>query len=111
MLRSFPIIDISNHGNLSALHPALRLPVGFMLVHTLPMQNVSKRALLVLFALASTLPNAIAGNWPQFLGPQRNGIAIDESSVKDWKTSPPERLWRLEIGSGFSGPIVQDSRL
>ena len=92
MFRSFSIFDISSHGNLSALHPALRLPVGFALVHTPPMQNVSKRRLLVLFSLLSTLPAAIAGDWPQFLGPQRNGVATDESSVKDWKTTPPERL-------------------
>lgn len=111
LFRSFPIFDIRRHGNLSTLHPALRLPVGFALVHTPPMQIVSKRMLLVLFSLFSTLPPTIAGNWPQFLGPQRNGVATDESSVKDWKKTPPERLWRLEIGSGFSSPIVKDSRI
>ncbi|HAO65888.1 MAG TPA: hypothetical protein DCR17_04295 [Verrucomicrobiales bacterium] len=61
--RSFPLIDINSHGNLSTLHPALRLPVGFALVHTPSMQNVSKRTLLVLFSLACTLPTVIAGNW------------------------------------------------
>lgn len=52
-----------------------------------------------------------AGNWPQHLGPQRNGVAENESDIEDWSSKPPTRLWNLKVGSGFSGPVVKDNKL
>lgn len=75
------------------------------------MQNVSNLLLAGVSILANIAPIASAGSWPQFLGPQRNGIAVNESSIKDWKINPPKRLWRSNIGNGFSAPILQDSRI
>ena len=75
------------------------------------MLNISKLLLAGVTSIASLFPNAKAGDWPQFLGPQRNGVATNESSIKDWKTNSPDRLWHSNVGSGFSAPIVQGSRL
>jgi outer membrane protein assembly factor BamB len=38
--------------------------------------------------------------WPQFRGPKRNGIS--EKNILNWKDSPPKRLWKQPIGSGWS---------
>ena len=50
--------------------------------------------------------SALAGDWPQILGPQRNGRAESETLTKSWPTAGPKALWRHEVGSGFAGVAV-----
>lgn len=52
-----------------------------------------------------------AGDWPQILGPARNGIAQDEQPVEPWPASGPRRLWSHEVGQGFAGPAVVGDRV
>ncbi len=61
-----------------------------------------------LLALTNAL---IAGNWPQFLGPQRDGVASDESDIPDWQNNSQKRVWNLDVGSGFSGPVIHEEKL
>ena len=58
--------------------------------------------LLLLFGLASC---ALAGDWPQFLGPDRNGASA-EKIAGDWEATAPKVLWKKPIGAGFAGPIA-----
>jgi len=46
-----------------------------------------------------------AADWPQFLGPQRNGVTPDVVGVS-WPDGGPPRRWRLDAGAGFAGPVV-----
>jgi outer membrane protein assembly factor BamB len=46
-----------------------------------------------------------AGDWPQWLGPARNGTTPE--TVTPWD-APPEAVWRKEIGGGFSAPVVSE---
>jgi outer membrane protein assembly factor BamB len=47
--------------------------------------------------------------WPQFLGPQRNGLAPDAGLNTAWKKTPPKVLWKVPLGDGFgSFAIVGD---
>ena len=48
-------------------------------------------------------------DFPQFLGPKRNGV-LEISLDPDWETHPPEELWRREIGAGWSGFSVVNFR-
>jgi outer membrane protein assembly factor BamB len=48
---------------------------------------------------------AVAGDWPGWLGPARNGTTTE--TVAPWE-SAPEVVWRKEIGGGFSAPVVAD---
>jgi outer membrane protein assembly factor BamB len=51
--------------------------------------------------------SAAAADWPQFLGPQRNGVADKyESSLPDSFPSDLTPLWKKSVGSGFAGPVV-----
>lgn len=44
-----------------------------------------------------------AFDFPQFLGPQRNG-AVDVEIASDWTTKEPQLIWRNdEFGAGWSG--------
>ena len=48
-------------------------------------------------------------DFPQFLGPKRNGV-VEVRLNPDWETHPPEELWRREIGAGWSGFSVVNYR-
>ncbi len=47
-----------------------------------------------------------AGDWPQILGPNRNGIAENEKIADGWPKGGPKTLWQREVGSGFAGVAV-----
>jgi outer membrane protein assembly factor BamB len=51
------------------------------------------------------------GDWPEFRGPNRNGVVRDVRFDSDWNTSPPTLLWRLPVGPAWSSMIVVDSFL
>lgn len=54
---------------------------------------------------------SLAGDWPQILGPQRNGVARDEPIPGRWPASGPTTLWKQTIGSGYAGPAVRENRV
>ena len=58
-------------------------------------------ALLLLSGLAS------AGDWPQWLGPRRDGSSPEK--VAPWKASP-KVLWREPVGEGNGAPVVAGGR-
>src|SRR5262245_11761548 len=63
------------------------------------------RCLVVLMLLAGP---AAAEDWPQWLGPRRDGSSTEK--VAPWKDAP-KVLWKVEVGEGHSAPIVASSRL
>lgn len=64
--------------------------------------------LCLLLLLGSSLA---AADWPQFLGPARNGIYVGAPLNERWPAGGPRVLWRKQIGQGLSGPVVAGSRL
>ena len=65
------------------------------------------------FATSSGQATANAGEldtavYPQFLGPGRDGIIRGVELSRDWKTHPPELLWRVNCGEGWAGYAVSD---
>jgi len=48
--------------------------------------------------------------WPQFLGPSRNGIYAGNVAGK-WPAEGPKTLWRRDAGQGFAGPVVSDGKV
>ena len=52
-----------------------------------------------------------ASDWPQFLGPTRNGVYGGSDLVESWPSKAPPMIWQKEIGHGFSGPVVADHKL
>lgn len=68
------------------------------------------RSLIILLCCFSS-SLASAGDWPQILGPHRNGIADDESISTNWRQSGPDVLWTKKLGTGFAGPAVRDGKV
>lgn len=57
--------------------------------------------------LALVSVNAIhAEDWPQFLGPQRNGISSEKGLISTFGEKGPEVRWRTDLGVGMSGIVV-----
>ncbi|MFM2096179.1 MAG: outer membrane protein assembly factor BamB precursor [Planctomycetota bacterium] len=71
------------------------------------------RHVLCLWAVcAAVVPawlSAETKNWPQWRGPERNGMVTGPA----WPASLAglERRWRVELGPSYSGPIVTDDRI
>lgn len=64
-------------------------------------------ALTLMMFLGAT---AMAGDWPQFLGPTRNGLAPG-AVAGNWPDAGPPVLWKRAVGQGFAGPVVADGKL
>ena len=52
----------------------------------------------------------LRADWPQFLGPNRNGT-IGEPVAVSFKGGSPARLWKYAVGQGFAGPAVVGGRV
>lgn len=54
---------------------------------------------------------AAAADWPQFRGPAANGISTETGFDVAWQEGEPAMLWKVPLGSGFSGLSIVDNRL
>ena len=68
----------------------------------------SAPALLVVLLLAARVA---AFDWPQFLGPDRNGTYAGPPLLENWGSSGPKVAWRKQVGQGFAGPAVIGTRV
>ncbi len=60
-----------------------------------------------LLLLAASLERSVsAGEWPQILGSNRNGIATGERIADSWPAGGPKVVWQRRAGSGFAGSVV-----
>jgi outer membrane protein assembly factor BamB len=65
---------------------------------------------LTAFVLVAFTVAAQAEDWPQWLGPKRDGSTPEK--VKPWpEKEPPKLLWRVRVGPAFSSPVVADGRV
>jgi len=55
---------------------------------------------------------ASATDWPQWRGPQRNGLSNETGLLKEWPKAGPKLLWQIkDIGEGYSTPAVVKERI
>ena len=58
-----------------------------------------------------TVAVAHAEDWPQFLGPTRNGVYTAGDLAAKWPAGGPALVWKRDVGQGFSAPVVAEGRL
>jgi outer membrane protein assembly factor BamB len=51
----------------------------------------------------------LAADWPQLLGPQRNGVHPAPGPVVSLNST--KQLWKKQIGAGFSAPVIASVKL
>jgi outer membrane protein assembly factor BamB len=69
-------------------------------------QRLAIGVLLTLF----TVSTVTAQEWTQWRGPGRDGFVADKSAPKAWPDQL-QRTWRMEIGEGYSSPVVAGGRV
>ena len=62
--------------------------------------------------LFATALGPLAGDWPQWRGPNRDGISRETGLLQAWPSAGPKRVWlSRDIGIGYSAPVVAKGRL
>ena len=65
----------------------------------------------VALLLGSLSDSLRADDWPQWLGPRRDGVWRETGLLAKFPQGGPKVLWRVPIENGFSGPAVADGRV
>ncbi|MEX2114706.1 MAG: PQQ-binding-like beta-propeller repeat protein [Pirellulales bacterium] len=66
--------------------------------------------LAVVFCLFAVPTWAV--DWPQWRGPQRNGISTETGLLAEWPTDGPKLLWQAKaIDEGYSTPSIVGDRI
>jgi len=74
-------------------------------------RSVLRPLLIFVCGLATNFAaSAHAGDWPQILGPNRTGAAIDEKLADAWPGAGPAVTWQKDVGSGYAGVAVVGPR-
>jgi len=61
--------------------------------------------------VSSVLADSKDHDWPQFRGPNRDGISHETGLSKRWPEDGPPEVWRVKLGGGYSGLSVHDDRI
>ena len=69
------------------------------------------RSGLAVVLCGSGLAAAAADDWPQWLGPQRDGIWRETGILEKFPPGGPKVKWRVAIAGGYSGVAVAGDRL
>src|SRR5437870_5527365 len=66
---------------------------------------------LVGLAIRFLATSARADDWPQWLGPKRDGVWREDGVLDRFPAGGAKVLWRTPIGSGYAGPAVAGGRV
>src|ERR687892_1105288 len=68
--------------------------------------------LVLLFALAGQVMAQPGANWPQWRGPNRDGVSKETGLLKQWPAEGPPLVWKAAgAGRGYSSFSVSNGRL
>ena len=63
----------------------------------------------LLLGILLTATVCLADDWPQFRGPNRDGISAETGLLKEWREGVPRLLWSAAgLGIGFSSVAIAD---
>jgi outer membrane protein assembly factor BamB len=74
---------------------------------------MNARPFLLLVVGLLLLPLAVrADDWPQWRGPNRDGVSKETGLLKEWPKDGPKLLWKNEmVGGGYSTPSIVGDRV
>jgi len=70
-----------------------------------------KKTLIAAALLVSAVALGQAADWPNWRGPDHNGISQETGWFEKWGSSGPKRLWNASVGTGFATVSVADGRV
>ncbi|MFO0938433.1 MAG: PQQ-binding-like beta-propeller repeat protein [Gemmataceae bacterium] len=66
---------------------------------------------LVLCVFAGLNSRAMADDWNQWLGNQRDGVWREKGIVESFPKGGPKKVWEAPVGAGYTGPAVSHGKL
>src|SRR5436305_2255513 len=72
---------------------------------------VRSRLCLAIAAFGLLATAARADDWPQWLGPKRDGIWRETGILDKFPEGGPKARWRAPVGAGYSGPAVAGGKV
>jgi outer membrane protein assembly factor BamB len=70
-----------------------------------------RRTLAAVLLCFTTLP-LLAADWPQWRGPDRDGISKETGLLKQWPKEGPKLAWKANLGgAGYGSPVVVGEKL
>ena len=75
------------------------------------MPNHAIRRLAIFFSLTVVASRGVADDWPQWMGPQRDGIWRESGIVEQFPEGGPKKIWSVPIDHGYAGPAVANGRV
>lgn len=69
-------------------------------------RTLRRYVLAAVLAMLTMAPALRADDWPQWLGPKRDGVWRETGIIERFPQSGPKYRWRTAIGEGYAGPAV-----
>jgi outer membrane protein assembly factor BamB len=67
---------------------------------------------IILLSLSVQVAAQAGGNWPQWRGPNRDGISTETGLLKQWPTAGPPLVWTTKgAGTGYSSLAIANGRI
>src|SRR5262245_49118837 len=70
-----------------------------------------KRTILVLALALGVVGPSWADDWPQWLGPKRDGVWRETGILEKFPAKGPKVRWRTPISGGYAGPAVAGGKV
>lgn len=72
----------------------------------------AQRLVLLSLVLTSAICVARADDWPQWRGPNADGVSLETGLLKEWPEGGPRVLWQVDsVGVGYSSIAVKEGRI
>lgn len=73
---------------------------------------MTARRLLTAVLLAGLVTTVTAADWPQWRGPNRDGVSKDTGLLKEWPKDGPPLAWQVnDLGAGYGSPAIVGGRV
>src|ERR1700691_3667796 len=72
---------------------------------------VTINLIAMLVASVCSAPAARADDWPQWLGPKRDGVWREEGLLNRFPKDGLKIRWRAAVGGGYAGPAVANGKV
>ena len=75
-------------------------------------EQMKKTTLMSLAALGLLASSSSGKDWPQWRGPDRNGLSTEKGIIKSWDDAAPKLLWNVKgSGRGYSSVSIANGVL
>lgn len=71
-----------------------------------------KRLICMALVMVTASGAAWAADWPQWMGPNRDGVSTETGLLKSWPKDGPKVKWKAKnLGEGYSAPAVAKGKI